>query len=215
MSTLPPTPKSASKPRSAKGATDHSPEPGTTDTSDTPPREERSGRGANAPRPGASVGRKPQLQKSLEELFAAPAMGYALIGDEWAASFVTERAPVLAEAWYKLSVESPAVRRILTRLTAGSAWGGVAVATGATVLPLLAHHDLLPVELPFDVGQDYDRPIVPPPPSADAPPSRNSPPRERAERRRRGGGTNDMTPPVKPGQPPGVVTVAGTNNGAN
>lgn len=177
--------------------------------------------------PRASSGPRPQLQRSLEELFSAPAYFYALTGDAWAEEHVTTTAPRLAEAWYKLAQKNPAVKRTLESLTTGSAWGGVMVATGATVLPLLAHHQLLP-----DPAQALfagvpttgtpSGPIVPPPPQ---PSTAGVPPAPRG-----GGGTptpprpmagpmvpppgNGMTPPLAPDAPPGVVTVAASNNRA-
>lgn len=127
----------------------------------------------------------------------APALAYSIAGDDWAAGFVTERAPILAEAWYKLAQESPPVRRILVKLTTGSAWGGVIAASLMTAVPLLAHHGLLPFALPMgDEGEYEGAPIVPPPPA----PTGAAPT-----------GAPDMTRPVAPGAPPGVVTVAGSN----
>lgn len=134
-----------------------------------------------------------KLQASLEELFAAPALLYAVAGDEWAVNHVTVNAPVMAEAWVKLAQESPPVKRFLDKITTGTAWGGVIVATGGFVLPLLAHHQMLPAPIGAVMGRGGESeprgPIVPPPPAPD---------------------DSGMTPPVGNGQPPGVVTVAGT-----
>lgn len=183
---------------------------------------------AAAPKPRATGGgNRPQLQKSLEELFSAPALLYALKGDEWAEAHITEHAPRLAEAWYKLAQKNPAVRRMLENLTTGSAWGGVAVATGVTVLPLLAHHNALPGPLgnvfsgvPTTGGNSG--PTVPPPPGASGP--RVRPPAPQGPPRARGGTPppgpmvpppgGPMTAPTAPGAPAGVVTVAGSNNRA-
>lgn len=208
--TVPPTPR----PRRRTS------EPGTTGTTDTPPRksspagaESAGGARPQAPRPPAG-GRKAPLQKSLEELFAAPSLAYSIAGDQVAASFLASRAEPMAEAWYNLSKESPAVRRILDKLTTGSAWGGVVIATGATVLPLLAHHDVLPFDLPFGIpvpeGEEGASMVPPPPPPSGPPPAPDG-------RGRAGGGTtppNGMTPPRKAGEPAGVVTVAGSNSQA-
>lgn len=214
MPEAPPTPRPRKRPS----------EPGTTGTPGTGARERASSPpGDMPPEPGrtapraASPGRKAPLQKSLEELFAAPALIYSMTGDQVAATFVAGRAEPLAEAWYNLSRESPAVKRILERLTTGSAWGGVAVATGATVLPLLVHHDLLPFELPFGIPDPEGEggPVVPPPP----PPSAGGP-ASGGNGGRPGGGAatsrngspSGMTPPMRDGDPPGVVTVAGSNS---
>lgn len=218
MADTPPTPRPRRRVANPPGETPR--EPVTTATPDTPPASPpRGGRtaarsGGDAPRPRAvRPTRSDKLESSLSELLSAPALIYAAAGDEWAATFVNKRAPVVAAAWVGLAEENPAVKRILTKLTTGSAWGGVIFATGGTVLPLLVHHGLLPsgLSLPFleseEDGQEGGA-IVPPPPGP--PPSgqgagRMPPPP---------GGHSDMTPPTKPGAPPGVVTVAGTNNRA-
>lgn len=204
--------------------------PGATDTAaprrQTPPPGDGTppppgGKKEATPPPSAAKprsGPKPQLQKSLEELFSAPAYVYSITGDEWAENHVNESAPRLAEAWYKLAQKNPAVKRTLERLTTGSAWGGVAVATGVAVLPLLAHHELLPGPLgamlsgvpgPTQGHTQARSPIVPPPPP---------PPAGPASGPVGGGGASpvvpprggNMTPPVGDG-PPGVVTVQSVN----
>lgn len=222
----------------------------TTDTSDTvaPRRESRTASDGPPPPPGGpppktaapggtpkqpakSGGARAPLQKSLEELFSAPAYIYALNGDTWAEDHISTTAPRLAEAWYKLAQKNPAVKRTLESLTTGSAWGGVAVATGATVLPLLAHHRLLPGQVQvFFSGVPTtgtpSGPIVPPPPGAMPGPPPVPPggggtpsPSRWAKMHAEDGPTvpppgGGMTPPMAPGAPPGVVTVAASNNRA-
>lgn len=213
-------------------------EPVTTGSTDTaaPRRQSRPATDGPPPPPGPAAakpvasrkGPTPQLQKSLEELFSAPAYVYAINGDQWAQDHITENAPKLAEAYYKLAQKNPAVKRTLERLTTGSAWGGVAVATGATVLPLLAHHQLLPapVQTIFSGVPTTGAPrgpIVPPPPSPGPvrSPTVARPPAPTGTPPGMGGGTprvpppsGEMTPPQVPGQPAGTVTVAGSNNRA-
>lgn len=216
--TTPPRPPRRTAPKDTPSGT------GTPGTSDTPPRRSAPGPGSSGQGAGASTRRQTpssrKLQQSLEELFTAPALIYAATGDQWAAEFVKDRGPVLAEAWANLAQESPAVKRVLERITQGTAWGGVIAATGMTVIPLVAHHGLLPPQIaafiPHGNGPANGGPIVPPPPAPAGPPpgapgGSPSPQRGRAAR----GGTPDVdyTPPVGNG-PPGVVTVAGTNNGA-
>lgn len=161
--------------------------------------------------------RADKLQDSLAELLALPSLAYAATGDTWAASHIAERAPIMAEAWVELGKENPAVMRVLQKITTTSAWGGVILATGGTLLPLAVHHNLLPdLGLPFGGGSEEGggAPLVPPPPGGGPTPpgaesgvvGRQPPPR--------GGSSGEMTPPLKPDQPPGVVTVAGTNNQA-
>lgn len=203
MPTAPPPPSERPKRRTAAGGTPSG--TGTNGTSDTAPRRGGAGPGSSGQGPAARKPTTPKLQASLEDLFAAPALAYSMAGDQWAAEFVAERAPVLAKAWADLANESPAVKRVLTRLTTGSAWGGVIAASTMTALPLLAHHNLLPPQIAgaFSEGDANGGPIVPPPPAPSGPPpgGRTSPP---------GNGGGGMTPPLRDDQPPGVVTVAGT-----
>lgn len=202
-----PAPPPPPVPRRKKGSSQGS---GTTGTSDTAPGPGGTGPGAGAQGPSARSPRKgptPKLQKSLEEALSAPALVYSLAGDQWAANHITNSAPTVAEAWYKLAQESPAVRRVLEKMTTGSAWGAVIFSTGGMVVPLLAHHGLLPAQVGVLLGgeQDNGGPIVPPPPAPQGPPPGAS------TREGRGAPvTNGMTPPLREDQPPGVVTVAGT-----
>lgn len=196
---------------------------GSTGSTDTPPRRapDSNAQATGAPAQEAPTraprrGPKPKLQKSLEEVFAAPALAYKMTGDEWATDFVKDRAEPLAEAWYNLAQESPPVKRILEKLTTGSAWGGVAIATGATVLPLLAHHQLLPGPLGsvFSVpttGAPRGPIVPPPPPRTPSIPATPPGPGRVSNGEGGGGAPSGMTPPIGDGQPAGVVTVAGTN----
>lgn len=226
MPEVPPTPR----PRK-RAATKRPQEPVTPDTTDTvPDRDAPEGdlsaaaaRAAGKPPPKVTeppkragrATRADRLQDSLAELLALPSLAYAATGDTWAASHVAERAPIMAEAWVELGKENPAVMRVLQKITTTSAWGGVIMATGGTLLPLAIHHNLLP-DLGFPLGGSGEggAPIVPPPPAGGPTPpgfdgsgvvGRQPPPPH---------GHTNMTPPLKPDQPPGVVTVAGTNNQA-
>ncbi len=161
------------------------------------------------------------LKGKLTELFAGMALIPMAAGDHYSAHIISTRAPHLAEAWADLARQNPAVKRILEGLVQGGAWGGVALATGSVLVPILGHYGMLPPIDPW-VGQygpppvtqgERRRPIVPPPPGRPGP---QVPPNPRAN----GAGspaTNDsglrsMTPPISVGQPPGVVTVAGSSD---
>lgn len=165
----------------------------------TPPGSPSSGR-TRASRPTA----RDRLTEKLEELLSLPSLVYSATGDEWAATFTAERARPMAEAWVALADENPAVKRVLNRLTETSAWGGVAMATAGTVLPLAIHHGLIPPLPMFTPDDDPATPIVPPPPPTTPPAATAKPP----------AAATGMTPPTAKGQPPGVVTVAGSNNNA-
>lgn len=189
----------------------------TSDATDTPPRRpnakgERIAADLNAKPSGAARTRpptKPKLQRRLEEFFAAPAAVYAAVGHQYPAQILTLRSPQLAEDLYLLAEESPPVKRVLTKMLEGGAWGGVIVSAASILIPILSYHGVVPIGDPFQVimpapEADARRPIVPPPPAAaptSSPGSAN------------GAGRDDYTPPVAPGQPPGTVTVAGTQAG--
>lgn len=170
--------------------------------------------------------RKPELQRKLEELLASPALIYGAIGDEYPANLLAARTPAMAEAWYELSKTNPAVKRLLESLTTGSAMGAVVLSSAAVVVPLLIHHGMLPLNGdpfavmygPVRVSEEYAQrrqhasgyPMPPAPATSDTagaggtvPPPPNT------------SNATDMTPPVAPGNPPGVVTVSGGNNSAN
>lgn len=200
-----------------------------TDKTDTPPRRRR--RSASTTPPGASgesenqtggegasttdtppptpkprPARAGSLQKRLEDWLGGLALIYKTFGDDYGAELVTDRAPHVAKAWAELAQQNPGVKRVLERLTEGGAWGAVIVSTSSLVFPLLAHHGILPPQIAAFTGAPMasvpagtmpawgsgrQRVIIPDPPAV-----------------------ADMTPPGAPDQPPGVFTVAGSNNGA-
>lgn len=88
-------------------------------------------------RPKTASGR---LEASLEELFSALALPFMLAGDTHCAGIIAKGAPEMASAWVKLADENPGVKRVLTKLTEGSAWGGVILSTAAVAVPIAAHH---------------------------------------------------------------------------
>lgn len=215
----PPVPRRASQKSKGRGATGDPSEtvppvpPVDTDpfTGTTPPESD------SAPEPGPAApkarearpgGRKPALQKSLEELFATPALAYSFAGDAWAAELIATRTEAMAEAWYELGQKNAAVKRILNRLVEGSAWGGVLMSTAAVLVPLAQHHGIVPGVDPFALfypplpTDGQAGPIVPPPPSSAAAPVAG------------GGGT---VPRGDTESVPGAVTVAqnGTGGGSN
>lgn len=81
-----------------------------------------------------------RLEQSLEELFSALALPFMLAGDTHCANIIAQGSPKMAEAWVKLADENPGVKRVLTKLTEGSAWGGVILSTAAVAVPIAAHH---------------------------------------------------------------------------
>jgi hypothetical protein len=174
---------------------------GTTDTTDTPPRGRATSQG-RATRPPTT----PKLQRRLEEFFVAPAAVYAATGHHYPAQIIALRSPQLAEDLYQLAQESLAVKRVLEKLLEGGAWGGVIVSAASILIPVLSYHNVVPIGDPFSAflpapQVDTRRPIVPPPPG---------PGNAATTDTNGGGGASGYTPPIADGEPPGVVTVAGT-----
>lgn len=92
-------------------------------------------------------GRKKNLTPKLEDFFTSiGTMVYALNATDGAA--ILEGTPDLARSLNNLANEDERVRRMLERMLTGSAYGGVFMATAAILLPILANHNLLPVQLP-------------------------------------------------------------------
>ena len=88
-----------------------------------------------------STPRKSKLLPKLEDFFLGIGMLVNFKCDV-CGTWIGSQARVNAEAWDKLARESPAVRRGLERFLTTSAWGGVAMATGMTLLPIMEHHNI-------------------------------------------------------------------------
>jgi hypothetical protein len=193
------------------------PVPPVTDSpfADVPPQPEDAPPAAQKAREARKSSRTPALQKSLEELFAAPALAYSFAGDQYAAMLITTRSEAMAEAWYQLAQKNAAVKRMLERLVEGSALGGVVVSTAAILIPLAQHHGMIPGADPFATfypplpDAPMAGPIVPPPPTGSGPRPGATPPRP-------GGGGGTPSPPPPRGdatQVPGAVVVNGNGGG--
>lgn len=107
--------------------------------------------------------RAPSLERQLEDVFATISIAIFATGDEYCANVVATQAKPLAKAWADLASVNDRVRVMLERMMEGSVWGGVIFATAATVIPIAAHHGLLPDKfpMPFSFG------IGPPPPPSE------------------------------------------------
>jgi hypothetical protein len=57
---------------------------------------------------------------------------------------VAQHSDKLASSWARLAAKNAGVRRVLTSLTTGSAYGEVVIATLLVVIPILANHKLIP-----------------------------------------------------------------------
>ena len=77
---------------------------------------------------------------------------------------ISNNAANLAGALDRLANENDNVRRVLTNLVTGSAWGGVIVAAGSIALPIAANHG---VTLPMaDAMLAPYKTLAAPPPAA-------------------------------------------------
>jgi hypothetical protein len=177
-------------------------------------RKEPAAKKAAAPRRTASV----KLEEKLEELFSALALPFMLAGDKHCADIIAQGAPKMASAWVTLADENPGVKRVLNKLTEGSAWGGVILSTAAVAVPIAAHHGapLGPLGSVFG-GSSSPAKRAPQRPSQtttnDA--SAMGAPAPTKDPVPRGASEDGYVPaPVAPGEPAGVVTV-GHRNMAN
>jgi hypothetical protein len=89
----------------------------------------------------SSSPRKSRLLPKLEDFFLGVGMLLSFKCQE-CGTWVGTQAKTNAEAWDKLAKESPTVRKGLERFLTTSAWGGVAITTGMTLLPILEHHNI-------------------------------------------------------------------------
>lgn len=94
---------------------------------------------ASGPTALPKVGRNTALKSSLEKMYGTIAVGIAPF-DMVCATEVAKNASVCADAWDNLARENESVRRILEKLVAGSAWGGVLMAHTPIIFAIAMHH---------------------------------------------------------------------------
>lgn len=139
-------------------------------------------------------GRPPALQKQLEEMFLAMSMGVAVIGDAFDGEVIAENAHGLAEAWYKLSQQNAAVKKMLEGMMQTGAWSGVMMTTAAVTIPILQNHGVIPANVPhpFKVPPGGQVPVF----NTDgAPINGNVPPQEGSPIQPSGSRTQPEPPP--------------------
>lgn len=91
--------------------------------------------------------RRKSLVKPLEEFLTTTGTLVAVLNPNDGAAIVAG-APRLAAALNNVAKDNADVYRALERMLTGSAWGGVIVAAGAIIVPIMANHNLLPFTLP-------------------------------------------------------------------
>lgn len=93
--------------------------------------------------PAVKGGRATKLEKQLAEtLTSLGVVVYAF--DQFDGQTIIEGAPRLAASLDNLARQNPTVKATLERMLAGSAYGAVAASLGSILVPILAHHGLLP-----------------------------------------------------------------------
>lgn len=109
-----------------------------------------------ADKPKGGKGKKPQgrplsLQRELEDLFTQ--MGaMAMLADQFDGMVIINQAPDNAEALAKLANKNARVKKALEALTQVSALAGAGTVVGATLIPILMHHGVVPVQMPLPEG---------------------------------------------------------------
>lgn len=99
--------------------------------------------GDKAPKAPAKARKTEALARDLEAFLVTVSIGVS-VADATDGAIVANGAPALAQAWAKLAAKNPKVDAALRNLMAGSAYSEVVVATAMVVLPIMAHHNLLP-----------------------------------------------------------------------
>lgn len=104
------------------------------------PRSDRKPRDPSKPR--RAVGR-PSLARNLEDMVTQLGVMVAA-ADQTCGLAIIGGASNLAVALDRLAKQNPKVKAALERFVAGTAWSGVVTATAAILIPVAAHHGILP-----------------------------------------------------------------------
>jgi len=83
------------------------------------------------------------IQAGLDTMFTGVAMAVGMF-EPTDGAIIAQGGPQLSSALVKVAENDPRVRKALERLMTGSAWGQVIAAAGAIVVPILAHHGVMP-----------------------------------------------------------------------
>lgn len=102
--------------------------------------------GTSAPRSKPAGAKLKDLKDQLAERFAFVGALVA-VRDETCGSAILSGSERLADSLANLARQDTRVRKALTRLIAGSAYGEVVIAAAAIAVPIMIHHNLLPSEL--------------------------------------------------------------------
>lgn len=112
--------------------------PGKNDADDAP-RNETTPRRAKRAQPGMK-----QLHEQLTDLYVSLGTMVITPVDKLAGALFVAQADELAQTWCDLADTNPAVKRALKKLVEAGGWGGVVIAHGMILMPVLANRGLFP-----------------------------------------------------------------------
>lgn len=94
-----------------------------------------------------------QLRENLDGTFVG--IGGALIPfDPWCGAVLVTKGPEVTDALIELGKTNPRVKKAIDNFARGSIWSAVFGAAGAVLIPILAHHGVLPGRLGVMFGPD-------------------------------------------------------------
>lgn len=85
-----------------------------------------------------------KLKEQVADLYATIGMVAIAPIDRLAGTLLVNQSEELAEQWIKLAETNPAVKRALNKLVEAGGWGGIIMAHGMIVLPVLANRGMFP-----------------------------------------------------------------------
>lgn len=131
---------------------DAAPKPGRV----TPPKKDKEETTAKKEPSKRPPGRKPALEKRLEEFFVTVSMGVTFTGDFYSAEILRQSAENMAQAWNRLAQQDARVKRVIERMLDGGAWGQVISVNIAVALPIMQHHGIYPQGAPLPLSGFLD-----------------------------------------------------------
>lgn len=103
------------------------------------------------PKAKRSQGRPIALKTELEDLFTQLG-AVVMMADQFDGLVIINNAEPNADALAKLANKNARVKKALETLTQVSSLGAVAGIVGATAVPILMHHGVIPVQMPLPDG---------------------------------------------------------------
>ena len=111
-------------------------------TKDSKPEAERAAAPERPARRAAPGMRK--LHEQVTDLYVTLGTMVVTPIDRLAGYLLVEQAEALAQTWIDLAETNPAVKRALSKLVEAGGWGGVLVAHGMVMMPVLANRGMFP-----------------------------------------------------------------------